>query len=80
MTETQPTGKIDPQFLSMLRCPLTGSKLREEGDFLVTEVGELRYPIRDGIPVMLAEEARLPAPFRTLEEFKASLATQGETR
>jgi uncharacterized protein len=72
MSQTPQSGQIDPQFLSMLRCPLTGSTLREEGDFLVAESG-LRYPIRDGIPVMLIEETKLPAPFRTLEEFKASL-------
>jgi len=68
--EAHQSKTIDPQLLSMLRCPLTRSPLRQEGDFLVAEVGGLRYPIREGIPVMLVEEALLPAPFKTLDEFK----------
>jgi uncharacterized protein YbaR (Trm112 family) len=55
----------------MLCCPLTRSKVRLDGDFLVAEVGGLRYPVRNGIPVMLAEEAILPPPFKVLDEFKA---------
>ncbi len=62
---------IDPALLEILRCPLTRSPLRLDGDFLVSEIGGLRYPIRDGIPVMLIEEATLPPPFKTLDEFKA---------
>lgn len=77
MSETPHPKSLDPQFLSMLRCPLTRSRLRQEGDFLVAEVGGLRYPIRDGIPVMLVEEAKLPPPFKSLEEFKAQ---HGERR
>jgi uncharacterized protein YbaR (Trm112 family) len=64
---------IDPELLDLLRCPLTRSRLRKEGDFLVAETGGLRYPIRDGIPVMLIEEAKLPEGVATLEELKASL-------
>ena len=64
------TSTIDPQLLAILRCPLTRSKLRQEGDFLVAEVGGLRYPIRDGIPVMLMEEAQLPAGINSLDELK----------
>ena len=71
MTQQDPSNAIDPQLLEMLRCPLTRSRLRQEGEWLVAEVGGLRYPIREGIPVMLIEEAKLPAPFKTLEEFKA---------
>lgn len=73
MSET-PTSSaaniIDPDLISILRCPLTRSPLRQEGDFLVAEVGGLRYPIRDGIPVMLVEEAKLPAGFESLDDFK----------
>jgi uncharacterized protein YbaR (Trm112 family) len=61
---------VDPQILSILRCPLTRSKLRQDGDFLVAEVGGLRYPVRDGIPVMLVEEAQLPAGVASLDELK----------
>jgi len=70
MAETTPT-QVDPQLLSILRCPLTRSRLRQEGDYLVAEVGGLRYPIREGIPVMLVEEAVLPPGVATLDEFKA---------
>ena len=70
--ETAPptSNTIDPELLEILRCPLTRSKLRQEGDFLVAEVGGLSYPVRDGIPVMLAEEAKLPAGVGSLDEFK----------
>lgn len=64
-------SEIDPELLEILRCPLTRSPLHLDGEFLVSEIGGLRYPIRDGIPVMLIEEAKLPPPFKTLDEFKA---------
>ncbi|HSI36883.1 MAG: Trm112 family protein [Phycisphaerae bacterium] len=67
---------VDPELLAMLRCPLTHSRLRAEGDFLVAEVGGLRYPVREGIPVMLVEEAQLPAGVLSLEEFKQKFAAQ----
>ena len=73
---TQNTHTVDPELLSILRCPLTRSALRQEGDFLVAEVGGLRYPVRDGIPVMLIEEAHLPAGVDTLDAFKAQFASQ----
>ena len=61
---------IDATLLEMLRCPLTGSRLRQEGDFLVAEVGGLAYPVRDGFPVMLMEEAKLPPGVESLEAMK----------
>ena len=61
---------IDAALLEILRCPLTGSRLRPEGDFLVAEVGGLAYPVRDGFPVMLMEEAKLPAGVESLEVLK----------
>ena len=64
------SNQIDPELLAILRCPLTRSKLRQEGDWLIAEVGNLAYPVRDGIPVMLVEEARLPAGIASLDEFK----------
>jgi uncharacterized protein len=72
---TQQQG-MDAELLEMLRCPLTMSRLRQEGDFLVAEVGGLRYPIREGFPVMLVEEAKLPAGYKNLEEFKAAFKGQ----
>jgi uncharacterized protein YbaR (Trm112 family) len=70
------SSTIDPELLEILRCPLTHSRLRLEGDFLVAEVGGLAYPVRDGIPVMLVEEARLPAGVASLDALKAQLKGQ----
>jgi uncharacterized protein YbaR (Trm112 family) len=61
---------VRPEVLEILRCPITRSRLRQEGDFLIAEVGGLSYPVRDGIPVMLPEEAKLPAGFASLEDFR----------
>jgi uncharacterized protein YbaR (Trm112 family) len=54
-------AKISPELLSVLRCPVTGSPLVQEGEELVsTAAGEsgakLRYPIQDGIPLLLPLE------------------------
>jgi hypothetical protein len=70
------SNTIDPQLLSILRCPLTRSKLHQEGDFLISEVGGLAYPVRDGIPVMLVEEAKLPSGIASLDAFKQRFADQ----
>ena len=67
------TNTLDPELLEILRCPLTHSRLRPEGEFLVAEVGGLAYPVRDGIPVMLIEEARLPAGVASLDALRAQL-------
>lgn len=65
---------IDDFLMQTLRCPVTLSKLRIDGDWLVAEIGGLRYPVRNGIPVMLAEEAELPEGFESLDEFKKRFA------
>ena len=65
---------IDPELLNILVCPITRSKLRQEGDELIAEVGGLRYPIRDNIPVLLPDEAKLPDGFSSLDEFKQKYA------
>jgi len=67
---TAPHNQIDPSLLEILRCPLTRSRLRQEGEFLVAEVGGLIYPVREGIPVMLIEEAKLPPGIASLTEFR----------
>jgi uncharacterized protein YbaR (Trm112 family) len=69
-TSSPTPNAVDPELLEILRCPLTRSRLKQEGDFLVAEVGGLSYPVRDGIPVMLIEEAKLPAGVSSLEELK----------
>ncbi len=51
---------IDPKLLEILVCPLTKVPLRYDAasQELVSEQAGLAYPIRDGIPVMLVDEAR----------------------
>ncbi len=51
---------LDPWLLERLVCPATRTPLRydEERQELVSEAAGLAYPIRDGVPVMLPEEAR----------------------
>ena len=51
---------IDPKLLEMLVCPLTKGPLRYDrtAQELVSEEAGLAYPIRDGIPIMLVDEAR----------------------
>jgi hypothetical protein len=67
---------VHADLLEILVCPLTRSKLRRQGDELVAEVGGLRYPIRDGIPVMLIEEAKLPDGIGSLDEFRQKYSPQ----
>lgn len=54
------TRTIDPALLAILVCPATKSPLRydEDAQELVSEKGKLAYPVRDGIPILLAQEAR----------------------
>lgn len=51
---------IDPWLLERLVCPVTRRPLRldETNGELVSEAAGLAYPIRDGVPVLLVEEAR----------------------
>lgn len=61
MTDTKAAaGGIDPKLLEILVCPLTKGPLRYDRDAqeLVSEQAKLAYPIRDGIPIMLVDEAR----------------------
>ena len=52
---------IDPKLLEILACPACKTEVKLEGeDRLVCVQCARRYPIRDGIPVMLIEEAELP--------------------
>ncbi len=51
---------VDPRLLEILICPLTRTSLeydRVAGE-LISRAAGLAYPIRDGIPIMLADEAR----------------------
>lgn len=48
---------IDPDLLAILVCPLTRTPLRQDGEELVSDEAGLAYPIREGVPVLLVEEA-----------------------
>jgi uncharacterized protein YbaR (Trm112 family) len=48
---------IDQKLLDILACPLCKTPVKQEGDRLVCTQCGRRYPVRDGIPVMLIEEA-----------------------
>jgi uncharacterized protein YbaR (Trm112 family) len=68
--------KIDSKLLEILVCPLTKSTLRydAEREELISDKARLAYPIRDGIPVMLPDEAR------SLDEDEASERPPGEEK
>ena len=52
--------EVDPRLLEILVCPMTKTRLRYDRDAqeLVSDTAGLAYPIRDGVPIMLVEEAR----------------------
>jgi uncharacterized protein YbaR (Trm112 family) len=58
------------EMLGFLACPVTGSRLRRDGDFLVSEKGGLRYPVESGIPILVRERAILPPGTASIEGFK----------
>lgn len=60
---TEPSASlidVDPRLLEVLVCPVTRGPLeydRAKGE-LISRAAKLAYPIRDGVPIMLPEEAR----------------------
>jgi hypothetical protein len=57
---TEPAVEVDPRLLEILVCPVTHGPLeydRTRGE-LISRSAKLAYPIRDGVPIMLPEEAR----------------------
>jgi uncharacterized protein YbaR (Trm112 family) len=53
-------SEIDPRLLEILVCPLTKAPLRYDraAQELISDEAGLAYPVRDGIPIMLVDEAR----------------------
>lgn len=53
-------GSIDPRLLEILVCPLTRTTLEYDStrNELVSRAARVAYPVRDGIPIMLPDEAR----------------------
>ena len=60
MSSDHTADTIDPKLLEILVCPLTKTPLQydPEKQELISRAAKLAYPIRDGIPIMLPEEAR----------------------
>ena len=52
--------KVDPKLLEILVCPITKTRLDYDAETqeLISKAAGLAYPIRDGIPIMLPDEAR----------------------
>jgi uncharacterized protein len=52
--------KVDPKLLELLVCPVSKTRLEYDASSaeLISRAAGLAYPIRDGIPIMLAGEAR----------------------
>jgi uncharacterized protein YbaR (Trm112 family) len=59
-SHSAPRASIDPKLLELLVCPLTKGPLRYDraAQELISDKAGLAYPIRDGIPIMLVDEAR----------------------
>jgi uncharacterized protein YbaR (Trm112 family) len=53
-------GEVDPELLAILACPLDKQPVTRQGNYLVCQECQRHYPIRDGIPVMLIDEALTP--------------------
>lgn len=56
--------QVDPKLLEVLVCPQTRTALRydREKQELISEAARLAYPVRDGVPIMLVDEARELGP------------------
>jgi uncharacterized protein len=58
---TKETGTLDPELLAILVCPITRTPLiyDEEAQELISTAAGLAYPIKNGVPVMVVDEARI---------------------
>ncbi|SIN69359.1 hypothetical protein SAMN02745824_1869 [Parasphingorhabdus marina DSM 22363] len=58
MTDTSST--VDPRLIEILVCPVSRTRLEydESAQELISKAAGVAYPVRDGVPVMLIEEAR----------------------
>jgi uncharacterized protein len=79
MTDKPMPTTVDPKLLDLLVCPLTKGPLRYDAERqeLISEQAGLAYPIRDGIPIMLVDEAR---PIDEDEAIPEQLRAAGSTR
>jgi uncharacterized protein YbaR (Trm112 family) len=60
VTQSPLSPEVDPRLLEVLVCPLTKGPLVYDraAQELISKEAKLAYPVRDGVPVMLPEEAR----------------------
>lgn len=63
-SDARRAGEIDPKLLEIVVCPLTKAVLEwhPEARELVSRPARLAYPVRDGVPIMLPDEARALDP------------------
>ena len=63
---------VDPEFLKILRCPIDPKRNAEltqpAESHLLCSFGAVKFPIRDGFPILLADEAQLPANCPTIDK------------
>lgn len=74
--ETRKMNKIDDKLLRIMECPVAHVPLVQVGDWLYSTDSKTRrkYPIRDGIPIMLVDESEKADP----EEFERAMAEAGK--
>jgi uncharacterized protein YbaR (Trm112 family) len=75
---------ISPQLLEILRCPLdpAHARVEEVGETLVCQRCRLEFPVREGIPSMLPEEAKLPPDCASMADLpcQRAAAQQGSAQ
>ena len=71
---------ISQDLLDILRCPLSPSntRLRQEDDHLVCERCALRFQIKDGFPILVVEEAELPAGCESVSQLPCQQQSEPE--
>jgi len=65
-------NKVDDELLKIMVCPVTHAPLVQVGDWLYSTDAQTRrkYPVRDGIPIMLIDESKVADP----DEFSRAMA------
>ena len=63
-------AEIDKELLDILACPIGKADLRLEGEYLVCTRCGVKYPVKDGIPVLLVDEAILPEGVGTVDDLE----------
>jgi uncharacterized protein YbaR (Trm112 family) len=60
LSDALPTTEVDPKLLEILVCPITKGPLIYDraANELISRSAGVAYPVRDGIPIMLPDEAR----------------------